>query len=264
MRFGILLASLIATPTAAVARPVVAIIDSGVAATPELSGSLIAEYDVGSSPARAAWHPRFDHGTMVATILVRNAGVPVDIISYRIDDPAGCRPGLTPPCQPSAAPIAAAIRHAAQIGVDFINLSLTLADDPAIVEAVREANARGVTMVMAAGNEGRDRPGNLAMARAGYPHAVLVGAIDARGRAWSGTNRPGTDKPEGFAYAWQFGVEVPTQLADGALAYATGTSFAAPRETARLVRQRLGAMSVMADAGAARSDSGNTGELEQP
>lgn len=258
MRFVLLIASALLASSAASARPLVAIIDSGVAATPELAGSLVAEYDVGANPPRPAYHPRYDHGTMVATILVRDAGVPVDIVSYRIDDPTGCRAGLTPPCQPSAAPLAAAIRHATRIGVDIINLSLTLADDPAIVEAVREANAKGVRIVMAAGNEGRDHPGNLAMARAGYPNAVLVGAIDATGHPWSGTNRPGTDRPEGFAYTWQFGVDVPTRLADGGLAYATGTSFATPRETARLLRQGTAPIHMMADAGGASGETGQT------
>lgn len=261
MRIVLLFASILLAPATASARPLVAIIDSGIAATPELSGSLVAEYDVGASPPRPVYRPRYDHGTMVATILVRDAGVPVDIISYRIDDPAGCRQGLTPPCQPSAAPLAAAIRHATRIGVDIINLSLTLADDPAIVAAVREANARGVRIVMAAGNEGRDHPGNLAMARAGYPNAVLVGAIDGTGHPWSGTNRPGTDQPDGFAYTWQFGVEVPTRLADGGLAYATGTSFATPRETARLLRQGVGPAHRVADAG---TDSGAQGRRKQP
>jgi hypothetical protein len=221
------------TPTAASARPSVAIIDSGVAPTRELKSSLVAEYDVAGPGTgdRAPFHPRYDHGTMVATILLREAKEPVDIISYRIDDPAGCPKGVNPPCQPSAEPIAKAIRHATDLGVTVINLSLSLADDPVIVEAVRRAAAKGIWVVMAAGNEGWDHPGNLAMARAGYPNAVLVGATDAKGRIWSGTNRPGA-KATDFAYVWREGVDVPATLADGSDAYGTGTSFAAPREAA--------------------------------
>lgn len=99
------------------------------------------------------------------------------------------------------------------------------------------------------------------MARAGFPNAVLVGAIDATGHPWSGTNRPGSDRPDGFAYTWQFGVEVPTRLADGGLAYATGTSFATPRETARLVRQGIAPMHRVADA---RVTSATSGSQERP
>ena len=75
------------------ARPSVAIIDSGIARIPELQGSLVAEFDTAADPARPAFHPRDAHGTMVATILLREAKRPIDIISFRIDDPAGCPVG---------------------------------------------------------------------------------------------------------------------------------------------------------------------------
>lgn len=216
------------------ARPIVAIIDSGIARTPELSGSLLAEYDMAAAPARPAFQPRYDHGTMVATILQREASRPIQIVSLRIDDPAGCPEGSAPPCQPSAAPIARAIRKATALGVSAINISLNLKDDPSIVDAVRDATAHGIRVVMAAGNAGLDRPGNLGMAKAGFPNAVIVGALDGTGHPWSGTNRPETGTP-GYLYVWQPGVRVPTVLADGAKVLATGTSFAVPIETASLL-----------------------------
>jgi hypothetical protein len=215
-------------------RPRVAVIDSGIARTPELSGSLIAEYDMGVTPGRPAFQPHDSHGTMVATILLREAGRPIDIISLRIDDPAGCPPGSNPPCQKDAEPIANAIRKATELRVSVINISLNLKDHPLIVEAVREASERGIRVVLAAGNEGLDRPGNLAMATAGFPNTILVGATDAAGRPWEGSNRPQAGTP-GYLYVWQHGVAVPTVTADGSTAVATGTSFAAPIETARLL-----------------------------
>ncbi|HEY0129767.1 MAG TPA: S8/S53 family peptidase [Allosphingosinicella sp.] len=228
-----------AVPAPSPRRPLVAVIDSGVARTPELAPWLVAEYDTASAPGRPAFRPRYDHGTMVATILVREARRAVDILSFRIDDPAGCPAHLQPPCQTSPGPVADAIRKAAALGVDAINLSLTLQDDPAIVEAIRDAAARNIRVVIAAGNEGLDRPGNLPMARAGYPNAVLVGAVDSEGRPWLGTNRP--DGTHGdYVYAWQRGVDVPTVAAKGAPIRGTGTSFAAPAETARIIA-RLGA-----------------------
>jgi hypothetical protein len=217
------------------ARLRVAVIDSGVALTAELRDRLVAEYDTAAAPGRPAFQPRYDHGTMVATILAR-ANRDVDIVSIRIDDPAGCPAGANPPCQPRAAPVAAAIRRATALRVAAINLSLALADDPSITAAVRDAAARGIPVVMAAGNDGLDRPGNLDIARAAYPRAVLVGALDAAGKPWRGTNRPGADA-KGFVYAWQPGVRVPTAAADGRAVTGTGTSFAAPLETARLVAQ---------------------------
>lgn len=215
----------------------VAVIDSGIARTPELQALVTSEFDMAAEPARPAFAPRDSHGTMVATILAREARRPVEIISLRIDDPAGCPAGFNPPCQGSAAPVAQAIRKAMELGVSAINISLAMKDDPAIVEAVREAAARGILVILAAGNDGRDRPSNLGAARAAYPGAVLVGALDAQGQPWKGTNRPEADS-SGYRYAWQRGVAVPTALADGSGAVATGTSFAAPIETAHLLDAR--------------------------
>lgn len=219
---------LYATPGAA--RPVVAVIDSGVAMTPELAPVLMGEYDVASDRARAAFRPRYDHGTMVATILSRAAGGQVGIVSFRIDDPAGCPTGMTPPCQSSPGPIARAIRQATRMGVSAINISLSLMDDPTITAAVKEAAHKGITVVMAAGNEGRDAPGNLKPAIAGYPYAVLVGALDAGGRPWSGSNRPEAHPSARYEYVWRRGVGVAAALADGSAGWGTGTSFAAPIE----------------------------------
>lgn len=209
----------------------VAVIDSGVARTAELGGVLVAEYDF-ASDERPSFVPRYDHGTMVATIIHREAKGAIDIVSMRIDDPAGCPKGANPPCQPDAEPIADAIRYATSLGVDAINLSLSLDSSPMIVDAVREAAEAGVLVVLAAGNEGRKEPGNLAMARAGFPGTVLVGAIDSKGEPWSGTNRPHAVQ-RGYAYVWRLGVNVPTVAANGGNVLGTGTSFAAPIETAR-------------------------------
>lgn len=216
--------------------PRVAIIDSGIARTPELAALVSAEYDTASSE-RPAFQPRYDHGTMVATILARAANRHVEIISIRIDDPAGCPERANPPCQPSAAPIAAAIRRATELKVDAINISLALSRDPEITRAIREAAGQGIRVILAAGNDGYDHPGNLPQARAAYPNAVLVGAVDSAGAVWSGTNRPDA-KPDGYLYSWQLGVQVPTSAADGRPMIATGTSFAAPIETARQLAAR--------------------------
>jgi hypothetical protein len=232
-------------------RPLVAVIDSGVARTRELAPWLVAEYDVGSDVGRTPFKPRYDHGTMVATILLREARQPVDIVSIRIDDPAGCPADLQPPCQLEPSRVAKAIRKATALGVDAINLSLKLEDDRSIVDAVRDAAARHILVVLAAGNDGLDHPGNLPAARAGYPNTILVGALDAAGRPWSGTNRP--EQPtDGYLYTWQRGVGVPTVAANGERIWGTGTSFAAPAETGR----RLNAARRNAPAATGGADKG--------
>jgi hypothetical protein len=236
MRYIILLAGAFAAVAAAPAarRPIVAIVDSGVAVTPELQAVLKGEYDLASLPGRPAFHPRFDHGTMVATILNREAKGGVDILSLRIDDPAGCPVDQNPPCQPSAEPVAAAIDKAVALKVDAINLSLSLANDPLIIRAVERATDKGILVVMAAGNHGQDHPDNVPIARAGFPRTVLVGAVDAAGRPWVNSNRPG-GSTKSYRYVWQQGVDVPTVNAAGLPVVGTGTSFAAPIETARLL-----------------------------
>lgn len=235
LRLLVAVAAALSIAAAPPPAPLVAVIDSGVARTAELAPVLVAEYDTASRPARPSFQPRFDHGTMVATILSRAAERHVRIVSFRIDDADGCPPHLHPPCQSDPKPVARAIRQATALGAQAINLSLALQDDPSIVAAVQQATRRGVTVVMAAGNDGLDHPGNLSMARAGYPHAVLVGALDADGHPWTGTNRPSKDHIPRYRYEWQRGVDVPTASAAGASVTGTGTSFAAPIETARLL-----------------------------
>lgn len=229
MRSFLFLLGLLASIPAS-AKPLVAVIDSGVARTGTLAAVVVDEYDMAGD--RDPFRPRYDHGTMVATIINQEAQGAVDIVSLRIDDPAGCPADRSPPCQPSSRPIVAAIDKAASLGVDAINLSLSLADDPEITNAVRRASEQGIIVVMAAGNNGRDHPDNIAMARAGFPRAVLVGATDPKGNPWSGTNRPDADD---YVYVWRQGVDVPTISAAGQKVLGTGTSFAAPIETAQRV-----------------------------
>jgi hypothetical protein len=221
--------------SAAVARPLVAVIDSGVAMTRELQPHLVAEYDMAVAQARPAFHPDHDHGTMVATILSRAAKGAVDIVSLRIDDPAGCAPGLSPPCQDDPEPVAAAIRKATSLGVTAINLSLNVQDDASIRAAIHDAARKHILVILAAGNDGQDHPGNLGLAQAGSGWSMLVGALDGAGNPWMGTNRPDGEAGHSYEYVWQPGVAVPTMSAASVAVHATGTSFAAPIETARRV-----------------------------
>ncbi|KKC24633.1 S8 family serine peptidase [Sphingomonas sp. SRS2] len=230
--FPLLLSS---TPGQATA-PLVAVIDSGVARTAELRDLVVAEYDVAGPVARAPFRPRYDHGTMVATILAHELRRNVRIVSLRVDDPSGCPAGKNPPCQPSPHPIAAAIRQATALRVDAINISLALADDDEIVAAISAAAGNGIPVILAAGNDGHSAPGNLRMARAGYPTTVLVGALDSAGNPWPMTNRPDSQAGLHYHYVWRRGVDVPTSLANGGQVVGTGTSFAAPIETARLLQ----------------------------
>gem|GEM_PF-1656027 len=223
------------------ARPLVAVIDSGVGATAELRPHLVGEIDAAARPARPALRPRFDHGTKVATVLSRAARGRADILSIRVDDPAGCAFGRNPPCQRDPAVIAWAIHAAVAHRADVINISMALMDAPAISDAVAFAAWSGTLVVIASGNDGRRVPGNLSHARAGYPNAVLVGALERDGTVWARSNRPAGSSTPGYNFAWRWGAGVPSAAADGTPVVASGTSIAAPVEAGFRVRRRAAA-----------------------
>lgn len=244
--FTSLCAGMLLLGQAAAAKPLVAVIDSGVARTPELASVLVSEYDMAVESPRPAFQPRYDHGTQISTVLNREAKGQVNIVSIRIDQPSGCAKGLNPPCQRDAKVIARAIYQAMRLNVDAINMSLALQDDQAIIKAVYYATRQGILVVMAAGNDGLDQPGNLRIAKAGMPRTVLVGATDASGAVWRKTNRPEPGPALPYNYAWQLGVDVPTMNADGSESRATGTSLSAPIETARRMTRTSTAVDVAA------------------
>ena len=236
-----LVASATLSTSAAIARPLVAVIDSGIAVTAELRPHLVGEVDAAARPARAMLVPRFDHGTKVATILSRAAGGQADILSIRVDAPVGCPAGVNPPCQSNRDVIAWAIYAAVARRADVINISMALMDAPVISRAISFAAWHGTQVVIASGNDGRLVPNNVSHARAGYPNAVLVGALESDGSMWRKSNRPATSTPAGYSFTWRWGASVPTALMDGTPTVASGTSLAAPIEAGIRARRRAAA-----------------------
>ncbi len=232
------LACLLSVPTAA--RPLVAVIDSGIARTDELRPYLIGEIDVASPRPRPAFQPRFDHGTMIATVLQRTAGGKAAILSLRVDEPAGCPSGRNPPCQRNPGVVAWAIYQAVAHRADVINISMALPDAPVISRAIAFAAWHGTQVVLASGNDARHVPGNLGHARAGYPNAVLVGALNRDGTPWPKTNRPATDATDGYIFTWRWGADMPTVGLNGPKT-ASGTSLAAPIEAGLRLRAKAAA-----------------------
>jgi subtilisin family serine protease len=225
----------------------VAVIDSGVAGRhPDLQGRIVAQRSfVGGDPL----FDRNGHGTFVAGEIaavtdngvgVAGVGLNVDLIVAKV---AG-RSGRVDPADE-----AAAIRWAVRKHADVINLSLSIARDPARpswnrsrleAEAIRYAIARGVIVVAAAGNCPSKAP-----CPAGYPAAlpgvIGAGAVDGnlRPARFSPSDRLGVDLvapgvsivstiPRSLAQpdcepAWYSVCARDPRLANGA-----GTSFAAP------------------------------------
>ncbi|WP_200381444.1 S8 family serine peptidase [Thiococcus pfennigii] len=210
------------------AEPVlVAVIDSGLDLDhPDLVGRIAAGIDLVDGDAEP-WdtHP-LGHGTMVAGIIAANA-----------DDGVGIA-GVCAPCRILPIRVTADGRFAASVlieaidlviehqpSVQVVNISAGLAPGlhvAALREALRDAAAAGITVVVAAGND--DAP--LLGEPAAYPETIAVGAIDPAGRRADFSNQgeqldllaPGVD-------IWS---SRPSHLGDEPYDYGSGTSYAAP------------------------------------
>ena len=186
------------------AGTVVALVDTGVANTPDLRGRLVRGPDLSGEGDGI---DRYGHGTFMAGLIagdgtasargpVRHVGVApgATVLSVKV---AGADGATT--VSRVIAGIGWVVAHRDTYGVDVLNLSfgvdfpLPYIVDP-LSAAVEAAWASGITVVVAAGNEGRDgvtSPGD-------DPYVITVGGSDTAGTArtnddrvasWSGTQR---------------------------------------------------------------------------
>ena len=156
----------------------------------------------------------FGHGTAVAGVALQAAPNAV-LLPIRVLNSDGFG---------SATNVAIAIDHAIARGADVINLSLgTFEPVPAIDQMVAYAGERGVAVVMASGNTGDGNVWYPAATAAGpdYPHAISVGSVDATDtKSWFSTY--------GLLETLAPGESISTLYPGDMIAYALGTSFAAP------------------------------------
>lgn len=204
------------------ASPVVGVLDTGVTATSEISGRVLAGYNALSGDTDTT--DGNGHGTLSATVIAARgddgngmAGqcwqcriLPVKVLS---DDARG-----------TLSQLATGVRWAVDNGADLINISAGGATGSTVMrEAVLHALANGVVIVAAAGNNGDTAP----LYPAAYPEVLSVAA------AASG----------GIRYGWsthgpQIDVAAPGcnlgQDSTGTYAEYCGTSSAAPFVTGLL------------------------------
>ncbi|MFI5494020.1 type VII secretion-associated serine protease mycosin [Actinoplanes sp. NPDC051859] len=225
----------------------VAVLDSGVDDThPQLQGQVDRGRDFlhGNADGR---QDCVGHGTAVASIIaarpdaasgLRGLAPAAIIVPVRVSERTGTEgPDNGEPASPGA--FAAAIDWAASPtggNADIINMSLVMTDpSTAVREAVERATDRGVVIVAAVGNSGRDGEPNPTPYPAAYPGVIGVGAIDASG-VRGDFSQHGT-----YVDVMAPGVDVTVAARRGGHTSGRGTSYATPyvAATAALVMQRF-------------------------
>jgi subtilisin family serine protease len=197
-------------------RVVIAVVDTGVTATPDLAGRVLPGHDFVNDDD----DPRDDsgHGTMAAEVIAANgyngagiAGVcwacrilPVKVLGQ---DGSG-----------SYTDIAEGIRYAADHGATVINLSLSGTDDSRLLrDAVTYAAGKGALVLAAAGNDGS----STLHYPAAIPAVVAIGGETSTGArypwsnygSWVDVTAPGCN---------------PSQALNGSIEQYCGTSSATP------------------------------------
>lgn len=156
--------------------------------------------------------PYFGHGTMVAG-LIRLVAPGAEIVPIRVFDGNGTA---------HAVDIVRAIYWATDQGVDVINMSFSLAESsPALRKAVQYAEARGVVLVAAAGNQG-DR---ARVFPAAFPEVL---GVAAQSNLADGSLAPFSNYGPSVAEIAAPGSALITTFPGGLFAASWGTSFSAP------------------------------------
>jgi serine protease AprX len=176
----------------------VAIIDSGIAPSPEFDNRISAFYDFTKGGVAAAPVDDFGHGTHVAGLIGGNGSLSggqyqgvaprARLIGLRVLDGQGA--GYA---SDVIAALEFAIDHKTELGIDVINMSLghpplESTDTDPMVLAVEQAVAHGIVVVCSAGNFGVNpttgQPGYAGIASPGNAvSAITVGAADTKGTA---------------------------------------------------------------------------------
>ena len=199
----------------------VAVIDSGVSCHPIVAGRIIKSgYDYVDADDDST-NDLYGHGTNVAGIIADcTSGQPICIEPIRVLDASG---------RGKMSNVVNAVREAVSDHVQLINLSLeSTVMSEALDEAILDAVAAGVTVVVAAGNSAVDTMG-ICPAHLNYAGVIVVGAAEAKG----GSFLPAAYTNYGESVdIYAPGSRILCCSADGDYSTETGTSMAAPHVSA--------------------------------
>ena len=156
-------------------KTVVAVIDSGIDTSSEFYTENERMIDSGvnlsNSGKSTTAHDDYGHGTNVCAIVLDNTGENVEVVAYKAMNQSG---------EGSELDICTCIDLAVENGANVINLSLGREGEPSnvMLESIQNALNNDVTVVVAAGNEGR----NVAeFSPACIEECITVAAIDKNG-----------------------------------------------------------------------------------
>ncbi|RZU52030.1 subtilisin family serine protease [Krasilnikovia cinnamomea] len=195
---------------------VIAVVDTGVSRTPDLTGRVLAGYDFVNNDSNAA--DDNGHGTLVAGVAAAAgndaegiAGVcwTCKVLPVKVLDRNGTG---------DYSDIAKGIRWAADHGADVINLSLSgTADSQLLRDAVTYAMGKGALVVAAAGNDGEKSRH--------FPAAIS--AVLSVGASTSADTRYSWSNYGGWVDVAAPGCN-PAQAKDGSIVVFCGTSSSSP------------------------------------
>ena len=209
---------------------VVAIFDTGVAEVGALKGRVIANHDLYKVDSPRA-ELQSSHGTMVANIIAERTDANVKFIGMRVDR-TRCYGDI---CEVDERALQRSLRLAIELNVDVIQASLSGKMHSETRDLFVEAANKGITVVLAAGNQGGVALAGIILKEA-QGNVYVVASLDAEGRPSEFTSRMRGSLRDQMI--WRLGENVPTIDRTGNATSATGTSFAAPLFASELIVSR--------------------------
>ncbi|KAK0346770.1 S8 family serine peptidase [Brevundimonas aurantiaca] len=206
--------------------PTLGLIDTGVEAThPALAGAQIVQRGFAGPPRMGA------HGLAVASLMVGRAGPfagGAPGADLRVADIYGGQAA-----NGSSTALAQALAWMVEQRVSVVNISLVGPRNALVERAIQRAQARGLTVVAAVGNDGPAAP---ALYPAAYDGVVGVTAVNARNQVL-----PEAARGPQVAFAAP-GADMAAAAPGGGWTSVRGTSFAAPIVAGLLARQGQAAL----------------------